>query len=170
MPSTAAPSAPPAVTVRPAVEQDAEVILGFVRDLAEFEKELHSVKATAEDFRRDGWGPDPVFQALIAEIDGKPVGFALTFRNYSTWEGRHGIFVEDLYVTPEARRYGVGRALLTDIARRAVAAGCRRVDLNVLNWNPARDFYSRIGLTHMEEWLPYRLTGAALTELAAQGA
>lgn len=164
------PSALAAVTVRSAVEQDAEVILGFVRDLAEFEKELHSVKATAEDFRRDGWGPDPVFQALIAEIDGKPVGFALTFRNYSTWEGRHGLFVEDLYVTPDARRYGVGRALLTEIACRAVAAGCRRVDLNVLNWNPARDFYSRIGLTHMEEWLPYRLTGTALTDLAAQGA
>lgn len=159
-----------AVTVRSAVEEDAEVILGFVRDLAEFEKELHAVKATAEDFRRDGWGPDPVFQALIAEIGGQPVGFALTFRNYSTWEGRHGIFVEDLYVKPEARRYGVGRALLTEIARRAVAAGCRRVDLNVLHWNPARAFYSRIGLTHMEEWLPYRLTGAALTDLAAQGA
>lgn len=170
MPTSAAPPSAPAVTVRSAVEQDADVILGFVRDLAEFEKELHSVKATAEDFRRDGWGPDPVFQALVAEVDGEPAGFALTFRTYSTWEGRHGIFVEDLYVKPEARRYGVGRALLTEIARRAVAAGCRRVDLNVLNWNPARDFYSRIGLTHMEEWLPYRLTGTALADLAAQGA
>ncbi|HYD71375.1 GNAT family N-acetyltransferase [Azospirillum sp.] len=156
----------PTVAVRPAVEADAELILRFVRELAEFEREPHAVKATVEDFRRDGWGPNPVFEALIAELDGAPVGFALTFRNYSTWEGRFGLFVEDLYVTPEARGHGVGKRLLAEVARRAVAAGCKRVDLNVLNWNPARGFYETIGIRHLEEWLPYRLTGADLEALA----
>jgi len=156
----------PTVAIRPAVEADAELILRFVRELAEFEREPHAVKATVEDFRRDGWGPNPVFEALIAELDGAPVGFALTFRNYSTWEGRFGLFVEDLYVTPEARGHGVGKRLLAEVARRAVAAGCKRVDLNVLNWNPARGFYETIGIRHLEEWLPYRLTGADLEALA----
>ncbi|WP_448207327.1 N-acetyltransferase family protein [Azospirillum sp. sgz302134] len=158
----------PTVSIRPAVEADCPVILRFVQELAEFEKEPHAVKATEEDFRRDGWGENPVFEALIAELDGAPVGFALCFRNYSTWLGRAGIFVEDLYVTPEARRFGVGRKLLAAVARRAVELGCQRVDLNVLHWNPARDFYDRIGFRHLEEWLPYRLTGEAIAALAAQ--
>ncbi|MBP2294239.1 GNAT family N-acetyltransferase [Azospirillum rugosum] len=158
----------PTVTIRPAVEADCATILRFVKELAAFEREPDAVKATEEDFRRDGWGERPVFDALIAELDGAPVGFALCFRNYSTWEGRAGIFVEDLYVTPDARRFGVGRKLLTAVAKRAVEQGCRRVDLNVLDWNPARDFYDRIGFKQMEEWLPYRLTGGALAALAAQ--
>jgi GNAT superfamily N-acetyltransferase len=158
----------PSVTVRPAVEADCATILRFVRELAEFEREPDAVKATEEDFRRDGWGEQPVFEALIAELDGAPVGFVLMFRNYSTWEGRFGLYVEDLYVTPDARRYGVGRLLLTAVARHAVEQGCRRVDLSVLDWNPARSFYDRIGFRQMEEWLPYRLTGEALARLAAQ--
>lgn len=160
----------PTVTIRPAVESDCAVILRFVRELAEFERESHSVKASEEDFRRDGWGDQPVFEALIAELDGAPVGFALTFRTYSTWEGRPGLFVEDLYVTPDARTYGVGRALLATVAQRAVQRGYRRVDLNVLDWNPARGFYDRIGFGQMKEWLPYRLTGDALAALASEGA
>lgn len=158
----------PTVTIRPAVEADCAVILRFVRELAEFEHEAHSVKASEEDFRRDGWGDHSVFEALIAELDGAPVGFALTFRTYSTWEGRPGLFVEDLYVTPDARTYGVGRALLARVAQRAVERGCRRVDLNVLDWNPARGFYDRIGFHQMKEWLPYRLTGDALAALASE--
>ncbi len=158
----------PTVTIRPAVEADCATILRFVRELAAFEREPDAVKASEEDFRRDGWGERPVFESLIAELDGSPVGFALAFRNYSTWEGRPGLFVEDLYVTPDARRYGVGRSLLSAIARRAVEQGCRRVDLNVLDWNPARAFYDRIGFRQMEEWLPYRLTGDALAALAAE--
>ncbi|MCG5239791.1 GNAT family N-acetyltransferase [Azospirillum doebereinerae] len=158
----------PSVTVRPAVEADCADILRFVRELAEFEHEAHSVKASEEDFRRDGWGEHPVFEALIAELDGTPVGFALTFRNYSTWEGRPGLFVEDLYVTPDARKHSVGRHLLSAVAQRAVERGYRRVDLNVLNWNPARGFYDRIGFRQMEEWLPYRLSGDALAALAAE--
>ncbi len=158
----------PAVTIRPAVEGDAATILGFIRELAEFEREPHAVKATEDDVRREGWGPDPVFEALMAELDGVPVGFALTFRNYSTWEGRAGLFVEDLYVQPHARTFGVGRKLLAAVARRAVERGCKRVDLNVLNWNPARGFYDRIGFKQMEEWLPYRLTGEDLVKLATE--
>ncbi|MBP2226943.1 GNAT superfamily N-acetyltransferase [Azospirillum agricola] len=158
----------PTVTIRPAVESDCAVILRFVRELAEFEREAHSVKASEEDFRRDGWGEHPVFEALIAELDGVPAGFALTFLTYSTWEGRPGLFVEDLYVTPEARTHGVGRKLLSAVARRAVERGYRRVDLNVLDWNPARGFYDRVGFRQMKEWLPYRLTGDGLTALAEE--
>ncbi|GLR81733.1 GNAT family N-acetyltransferase [Azospirillum oryzae] len=159
----------PTVTIRPAVEEDCSTILRFVRELAEFEREADAVKATEEDFRRDGWGPQPVFEALIAELDGTPAGFVLTFRNFSTWEGRPGLYVEDLYVTPDARRYGVGRKLLAAVAQRAVERGYRRVDLSVLDWNPARGFYDRIGFSQMKEWLPYRLTGEALANLAAEG-
>ena len=144
------------------------LILRFVRELAEFEREADAVKATEEDFRRDGWGPQPVFEALIAELDGAPVGFALAFRNFSTWEGRPGLYVEDLYVTPDARRYGVGRKLLAAVAKSAVERGYRRVDLSVLDWNPARGFYDRVGFRQMKEWLPYRLTGDALSDLAAE--
>ena len=158
----------PTVTIRPAVEADAETILGFVRELAEFEREPHAVKSTVEDVRRNGWGEDPVFEALMAELDGVPVGFALTFRNYSTWEGRAGLFVEDLYVQPHARKHGVGRKLLAAVAQRAVERGCKRVDLNVLNWNPARGFYDRVGFTQMEEGLPYRLSGEDLAALASE--
>ncbi len=159
----------PNLTIRPAVEADCATILRFVRELAAFEREPDAVKACEEDFRRDGWGERPVFEALIAELDGAPVGFALCFRNYSTWEGRAGLFVEDLYVTPEARRFGAGRKLLAAVARRAVEQGCRRVDLNVLDWNPARGFYDRLGFRHLEDWRPYRLTGEALGALAAEG-
>ena len=160
----------PTVTIRPAVEADAATILGFIRELAEFEREPQAVKSTVDDIRREGWGPDPVFEALMAELDGVPVGFALTFRNYSTWEGRSGLFVEDLYVQPHARKFGVGRMLLAAVAQRAVERGCKRVDLNVLNWNPARGFYDRIGFKQLEEWLPYRLSGADLEALAKEGA
>lgn len=155
------------VTVRPAVEADAATILRFIKELAEFEKQADAVRATVADIRRDGWGERPVFEALIAETDGEPAGFALMFHNYSTWEGRAGLFVEDLYVRPDARRYGVGRRLLAAVARRAVEDGCRRVDLNVLHWNPARGFYAMVGFEQLEEWLPYRLTGDALKALAA---
>lgn len=162
------PPSLPTVTIRPAVEEDCTTILRFVRELAEFEREADAVKATEEDFRRDGWGPQPVFEALIAELDGAPVGFALAFRNFSTWEGRPGLYVEDLYVTPDARRYGVGRKLLAAVAKSAVERGYRRVDLSVLDWNPARGFYDRVGFRQMREWLPYRLTGEALSNLAAE--
>lgn len=159
----------PKTLIRPAVVADAETILALVQALAIYEKEpLSSVKATAEDFRRDGFGAERRFEALIAELDGAPVGFALYFHNYSTWEGRVGLFVEDLFVLESARGHGLGRQLITALAAIADARGCKRLDLNVLDWNPTRDFYHRLGIHHKTEWLPYRMTQPDLARLGEQ--
>lgn len=159
----------PKTLIRPAVVADAETILALVQALAIYEKEpLSSVKATAEDFRRDGFGAEKRFEALIAELDGAPVGFALYFHNYSTWEGRAGLFVEDLFVLESARGHGLGRQLITALAAIADARGCKRLDLNVLDWNPTRDFYHRLGIHHKTEWLPYRMTQPDLARLGEQ--
>ncbi len=152
--------------IRPATIADAETILSLVQALAIYEKEpLSTVKATAEDFRRDGFGAEKRFEALIAELEGEPVGFALYFHNYSTWEGRAGLFVEDLFVLEKARGHGLGRQLITALAAIADARGCQRLDLNVLDWNPTRDFYHRLGIHHKTEWLPYRMTQPDLARL-----
>ncbi len=156
------------VTVRPAIRSDAAFILAMVRELARFEKSEDSVRATVADLERDGWGETPRFEALIAEQAGAPVGFALYFHNYSTWEGRVGLYLEDLYVRPEARRSGAGRRLMARLAAIALERGCPRLDLSVLDWNPARRFYARLGISLMEEWLPYRAEGDALAALAKQ--
>ena len=156
------------VFVRPAVRADAGFILEMIRELARFEKAEDSVHATVADLERDGWGEAPRFEALIAEQASIPVGFALYFHNYSTWEGRAGIYLEDLYVRPEARRSGAGRRLMTRLAAIAVERGCARLDLSVLDWNPARRFYTQLGFAQMEEWLPYRAEGDALAALAAE--
>ena len=154
--------------VRPATPADVETILGFIKGLAAFEKEPDAVKATLEDLRRDGFGKQPKFEVLIAELDGEPVGFALFFPTYSTWEGCPGIYLEDLFVTEHARGQGLGRKLMAALAAIAVARGCRRLELSVLHWNPTREFYHHLGMTHMQEWLPYRLAGEALQALAAE--
>ena len=154
------------ITIRPAVPEDAGTILDFVRELAAFEREPDAVKATEADLRRDGFGPERRFEARIAELDGEPVGFTLFFHNYSTWEGRPGLYLEDIYVTERARRHGVGRRLLEDLASVAVARGCARLELSVLDWNPARGFYAALGFSQKPEWLPYRLAGEALHRLA----
>lgn len=156
------------ITVRAATPDDVGTILRFVRELAAFERQPDAVKATEADLLRDGFGPRPRFEARIAELDGAPAGFALFFHNYSTWEGRAGLFLEDIYVTESARRHGVGRRLVEDLAALAVERGCARFDLSVLQWNPARRFYEGAGFRHLEEWLPYRLDGAALAALAAR--
>jgi GNAT superfamily N-acetyltransferase len=158
----------PAPTIRPATRDDAAIILELIRELAKFERAEESVRATVDDLQRDGWGDAPRFEALIADIDGAPVGFALFFHNYSTWEGRAGIYLEDLYVRPEARRSGAGRRLMARLAAIAVERGCARLDLSVLDWNPARRFYGALGIAQMEEWLSYRAEGDALTALAAE--
>jgi len=155
------------IVVRDADPKDAETMLGFIRELAIFEREPDAVSATAADLRRFGWGAEKVFDALIAELDGRPVGFALYFRNFSTWQGRPGFYLEDLYVTEAARGHGVGARLVARIARHCVESGGRRLDLSVLDWNPARDFYDRIGFRDMADWRPYRLTGAGLLAVAA---
>lgn len=156
----------PELSIRMATAADAEVILGLVRELAAFEQELDKVEATAEDFRREGFGPDPVFECLLAEVDGEAVGMALFFHNFSTWTGRRGIYLEDLYVRETARGRRVGEGLIRALARLAVERGCARLDLWVLHWNPARRFYERLGIEHMKEWLPYRARGEALLALA----
>jgi GNAT superfamily N-acetyltransferase len=156
----------PKTLIRPATIDDADTIVALVQALAIYEKEpLTSVKATADDIRRDGFGPQKYFEALIAELDGEPVGFALYFHNYSTWEGRAGLFVEDLFVLERARGHGLGRQLITALAAIADARGCKRLDLNVLDWNPTREFYHRLGINHKTEWLPYRMTQPALSRL-----
>jgi GNAT superfamily N-acetyltransferase len=156
------------IEIRPATAEDAGTLLALVKALAVYEKKPDAVKATEADLLRDGFGPTPRFEALLAFVDGAPAGFALYFADYSTWEGRPGLFLEDLFVAETARRRGVGRALLVELARIVVARGWGRLNLNVLTWNPARDFYHAIGFAHMAEWAPYRIDGAALRRLAEE--
>jgi GNAT superfamily N-acetyltransferase len=156
------------ITVRPATPGDVETILGFIKGLAAFEREPDGVKTTPDDLLRDGFGKQPKFEVLIAELDGQPAGFALFFPTYSTWEGCPGIHLEDLFVIEQARGQGLGRKLMAALAAIAVARGFRRLELSVLHWNPAREFYHHLGMAHMEEWLPYRLSGEALQALAAE--
>jgi GNAT superfamily N-acetyltransferase len=156
------------ISVRPATPADADAILGWIKDLAAFEGEPNAVKATRNDLLRDGFGEHPKFETLIAELDGKPVGFALFFPTYSTWEGRSGVHLEDLFVDEWARRHGVGRKLVASLAAIAVARDYARLELSVLHWNPAREFYHSLGMKHIEEWLLYRLTGEALQTLATE--
>ncbi|WP_374572926.1 N-acetyltransferase family protein [Phenylobacterium sp.] len=156
------------VTVRPAVPADAGLILGFIRDLAEYEKLLHEVEATEADVARDLFGPEPRAFCDIAEADGEPVGFALWFYNYSTFRGRHGIYLEDLFVRPEARGLGAGKALLKALARRCANEGLGRLEWSVLDWNaPSIAFYDSLGAGAQDEWTVRRLDGEALARLAA---
>jgi GNAT superfamily N-acetyltransferase len=158
-----------AVTVRAAGPEDVGTILDFVRALARFERMPNAVSASEADLLRDGFGPEPRFEARIALIDDKPCGFTLFFTSYSTWEGRPGLYLEDIYVVEAARRSGVGRALLADLAKIALERDYRRLDLSVLDWNPARGFYERIGIRHNSGWLPYRISGEMLADLAKLG-
>lgn len=156
----------PDIVVRPAAPADAGTILRLIRELAAFENLLDHVRASEADILRDGFGPAPRFECLLAELDGEAMGFALFFHNYSTFEGRAGIYLEDIYVAPAARGRGLGRALMARLAQVAIERGCARLDLWVLHWNPARDFYRGLEFEHMADWLPYRLQGAALRRLA----
>ena len=158
------------ITIRPARPDDCALLLSFVRELAEYEKQPDEVVATEDDFRRDGFGAQRRFEAVIAERDGEPAGFALWFYNYSTWAGRHGLYLEDLFVRPAHRGQGVGKALLVHLARLAVEQGCARYQWQVLDWNtPSIDFYKALGAVVMKEWLTMRVTGEALEKLAARG-
>jgi GNAT superfamily N-acetyltransferase len=155
------------VTVRAATVDDVELLHRFSIELATYEDAPDAVTATPQTLARDGFGKDPQFAALIAERAGKPVGFALYTFNYSVWTAARGIFVEDIWVVPEERRGGVARALMEALARECAAKGYRRIDLNVLDWNPARGFYEKLGFRWIRTWLPYRLAGAALAALAS---
>ncbi len=154
------------IVVRSATVEDVELLHRFSVDLATYEDEPVAVTSTPQTLARDGFGPDPKYAALIAERGSAPVGFALYTFNYSVWTAARGIFIEDIWVVPEERRGGVARALMAALARECVAKGFKRIDLNVLDWNPARGFYERLGFRWIRNWLPYRLSGEALAPLA----
>lgn len=156
------------LTIRSASPADAALIHGFVRDLADYEKLLHEVEASEADLARDLFGPAPRVFCDIAEADGEPVGFALWFYNYSTFRGRHGIYLEDLFVRPAARGQGAGKALLARLARRCVDEGLGRLEWAVLDWNaPSIAFYDALGASAKTEWIVRRLDGEALARLAS---
>jgi GNAT superfamily N-acetyltransferase len=155
------------VSVRPAVLADGDLILRFIRDLAAYEKLLDDVRATRDDVTVALFGDNPKAFCDIAEIDGQPVGFALWFYNFSTFVGRHGIYLEDLFVRPEARGSGAGKALLANLARRCVDENLGRLEWAVLDWNaPSIAFYDSLGAAAMDEWIVRRMTGEALVRLA----
>ena len=156
-----------ATTIRPATAADAAQILAFIRALAAYERAPHAAIATEADLLRDGFGPKPFFFCLIAEQDGQPAGFALYFFSYSTWMGRPGLYLEDIFVQPEFRGLGIGMALLKRVAAIAVEKGCQRLEWAVLDWNtPAIDFYRAAGAEFLDEWRNMRVTGEALERLA----
>jgi GNAT superfamily N-acetyltransferase len=153
--------------IRPATESDVPQILAFIRELALYEREPDAVVATEADLLRDGFGPTPRFRCVIAEQDANPCGFALFFTSYSTWRGHHGIRLEDLYVTPQFRGQGIGKALLRHLAQIALAEGCPRLEWDVLAWNqPAIDFYHSQGAIMLTEWRIMRVADHALLDLA----
>jgi len=155
------------IRIRPAGPTDVPVILEMVRELALYENEpLSTVEATEADIHRDCFGDNPCCEVLIGEVDGAVQGFTLYLHNYSTWLGRSGMHVEDIYVREAARGTGLGRKLLAHVARIARGRRCRRVDLSVLHWNPARGFYEKLGFRELADWRPYRLTGEAFERLA----
>ena len=143
----------PAIDIRDAVPADAELILGFVIELARYEKAEHEVKASVEDIRKSIFGADSTTSALVCSIDGIAVGFAVYFYNYSTWLGKNGLYLEDLYVSPQHRKAGAGKALLKHLAEIALANNCGRFEWSVLDWNePAITFYERKGANVMRDW------------------
>ena len=160
-----------ATTIRAATEADVPQILAFIRALAAFEREPDAVTATEEGLLRDGFGPNPIYYCLIADRDGQPAGFALYFFNYSTWKGRPGIYLEDIFVHPEFRGLGIGKLLLERVAAITVEKGCLRLQWEVLDWNtPAIDFYKAMGAEFLDEWRNVRVSGEALDRLASVGA
>jgi GNAT superfamily N-acetyltransferase len=157
------------ISLRVATRDDIPLIAQFIRALAEYEKLLDEVRLDEAVLADKLFGPRPYAEVLIGEIDGAPEGFALFFHNFSTFEGRPGIYLEDLFVTPEARGSGLGTALLAELARLAVERDCARLEWSVLDWNePSIGFYKALGAKPMDEWTVFRLDGAALQGLAAR--
>lgn len=158
----------PGLVLRPAVAADAGLILRFIIELAVYEKEPDAVVTDEAGIAASLFGPGATARALVAELDGEPVGYAVWFANYSTWLGRNGMYLEDLYVTPAMRGRGVGKAILRHLAALAVAQGCGRMEWSVLDWNaPAIAFYESVGARPQSEWTVFRLTGDALSTFAA---
>ncbi len=156
--------------IRPATALDVPLILDFIRALALYERAAAEVVADEERLRETLFGESPQAKVLLALWEGVPVGFAVYFFSYSTWLARKGLYLEDLFVLPEARGKGAGKALLQRLARIAVEEGCGRLEWSVLDWNqPAIDFYLSLGAVPQSEWTRYRLSGTALQELAGPG-
>ncbi|MGI4758965.1 MAG: GNAT family N-acetyltransferase [Janthinobacterium lividum] len=154
--------------IRAAEPSDVPVIAALIRELAIYEKEPDSAMATEEDLLRDGFGPEPYFRCLIAEWQGQVAGFALYFFQYSTWEGRPALYLEDLFVREPFRKRGIGVALFRTLAKVAMERNCTRFQWECLDWNqPALDFYETVGAQVLREWLNLRVTGKALQQLAA---
>ncbi len=157
-----------ATLIRPALATDLPLISTLIRELADYERLLHDVRFEADTLGRYLFGPRPMAEVLIGEIDGVPCGFALFFHNFSTFEGRPGIYLEDLFVRAGARGHGLGKALLAELARLVESRGCVRLEWAVLDWNaPSIAFYKKLGARAMDEWTGMRLSGAELRRLAA---
>lgn len=155
------------LTIREAIPSDTATLLGFITELAIYEKAEQEVKATLDSLEAALFGPDSVTRALICEQDGQPIGMAIWFFNFSTWQARNGLYLEDLYVTPASRGLGAGKALLKRLARIAVEHDCGRFEWNVLDWNePAIKAYDAIGAEAMPEWIKYRMSGQQLKDFA----
>ncbi len=160
----------PEIGLRTATERDVPLILSFVRELAEYERFSHEVVATEELLRASLFGERPAAEVVIGNHGGEPAGFALFFHNFSTFLGRPGIYLEDLYVTPNFRGRGVGRAMLAYLAKLAKERDCGRLGWSVLDWNePAIKLYKSIGATPMDDWTVFRLTGETSEGLAEEG-
>ena len=159
---------PDRIAIRFATAADADLLLRLIRELATFERAPDAVVATEADLVRYGFGERPQFEAILAFLDGEPAGAALFHSRFSTWLGRPGLYLEDLYVTEPARGQGVGCRLLARLAAIAIERGWGRIDFHVLDWNPARRFYERLGMSHHAEWLRYGGDEAALKRLAQQ--
>ena len=158
---------PSILRIRPATRKDARVILELIRALAEYERAPKAVVATTQDILRDGFGRTPRFRALIAEWEGKAVGFALYFYTYSTWQGRAGLYLEDLFVLPESRGRGIGKTLLVELAKIVVRENLGQCRWQVLDWNtPSIEFYNSLGAVPMSEWITMRLGREQLEKLA----
>jgi len=164
-------NATPAIRIRPAVREDCGQILAFIRELAEYEKLTHEAVADQAGLERQLFGDIPRAEVLIAEVDGEPAGFALFFHNFSTFLGKPGLYLEDLFVRPQYRGLGLGKRLMARLAKIAVERDCGRFEWSVLDWNtPAIDFYRSLGAVGMNEWTVQRVVGNALAALAAQDA
>jgi GNAT superfamily N-acetyltransferase len=162
--------APGGLALRPAARADVPTILGLIRGIAEYERLAHEVEATEPLLREHGFGPRRVFHAILAERDGRAVGFALYFFTFSTFTGRPTLYLEDLFVVPAERRGGIGSRLLARLAEIAVERDCGRMEWSVLDWNtPARDLYFKLGARSMDEWTVFRMTPEAFGRLAREG-
>ena len=152
---------------RKASVEDVPLILSFIRELAEYEREPDAVRATEDDLRRDGFSANPKFRVIIAESDGNPAGMAFFFHHYSTWQGRHGLFLDDFFVRPQFRGKGVGKALMAHLAKIAIAEVCYGMRWEVLDWNTtAIEVYQRLGARFRENWRVMQITGNDLKRLS----